>query len=312
MNRFFPSRRSALSTLVCVGLLTVLATGYAVAAGFVVTLGATGPTPPVQTVAWGDTVTWTNGDTVPHQLQSSRAGFSSETIPTAGSYTHTYTAAGSGNYGYRQIGPKKSYSGSIVVTVSGSVTLKASKTLVTFGQPLTLAGRSTVLGYPVVIEQRGAGGGWTTLAEVPVGPDGAFSTRLLPKVGAHFRASAAAGQLISPQLTVKVVPVVTAKARFTKARTGAIVPVVVRVNPQTAATTASLFLYVASRKRWVRAAPSVAVKSGVAVFRWKALPGRTLLRGWLVKADLAPGFSPSFSRTILVTTPPAPPKHKHG
>jgi hypothetical protein len=132
--------------------------------------------------------------------------------------------------------------------------------------------------------------------------------RLAPKAGAHYRATAAAGQLISPQLTVKVVPVVTAKARATRARTGAIVPIVVRVAPHTAAHSATLFLYVASSKRWVRAAPSVALKDGLAIFRWKALPGRTLLRGWLVNGDLEPGFSPGFSNSVLVITPPKPPK----
>jgi hypothetical protein len=295
-----------------VGVVALLGGGYALAAGFTITLGATGPTPPVQTVAWGDAVTWTNADTVAHSLESSRGTFTSDSIPAGGTYSHAYTTRGTGTYGYRQLGPKKSYSGVVVVTLSGTVSLKASKPIVTYGQAVVLSGRSTVLGFPVTIAQRAVGGGsWVDLGSFPIGPDGAFSTRLTPKSGARYRATAASGQLVSAQVPIKIAPVVTLKASASKAKTGATIRLVTHVTPATAAHAADLFFYVPSRRQWVRAATSVTVKNGVATFRWKAFPGRTLLRTYLINADLEPGFSPAFSNSVSVTTPPAPPKRKH-
>jgi plastocyanin len=296
--------------LVCVGLFAVLAAGYAFAAGFVVALGATGPTPQIQTIAWGDTVTWSNADTAPHSLDSSRGAFTSTTIAPGGLYTHTFTAA-SGNFAYRQRGTKKSYSGAIVVTLTGTVSLKASKRVVTFGKPVTLSGNSTVLASAVDLAQRTATDAtWMKLATLTIGSDGAFSTQVVPKVGARYRATAAAGQVASPFVSVRVAPVVTVAAGAKKAKTGAVVRVVVRVTPHVAAHSANLFRFDAGRHRWVRTAGPVNLKDGVAIFRWTALPGRTLLRGWLVNADVEPGFVPNFSTQIAVTTPPLPPKHK--
>jgi plastocyanin len=309
MNRLSPSRRLVLPSLVGVGLFALLATGYAFAAGFLVTLGATGPTPTVQTIAWGDTVTWSNADTASHVLDSSRGAFTSTAIPPGGAYTHTYTGA-SGNFSFREHG-KKSYPGLIVVTLTGTVSMKASKPLVTFGKPVTLSGNSTVLASPVDIAERSStGGSWVKLSTLTLGPDGAFSTQIVPKVGTRYRASAAAGQLNSSLVSVRVAPLVKVSAGATKAKTGAIVRVVVRVTPHVAAHTAELYAYSATRKRWVRAAAPVKLKDGVAIFRWAALPGRTLLRGWIANSDLEPGFSPGFSTQIAVTTPPLPPKTK--
>jgi hypothetical protein len=307
MTRPHPSRRFGLPALLLVGVVALLGAGFGLAAGFTITLGATGPSPATQTVAWGDGVTWTNGDTVAHSLESSRGGFTSESIAPGASYTHTYTTRGVGTYSYRQIGPKKSYSGNVVVTLSGTVSLKASKSVVTYGRSVVLSGSSTVLGFPVTVSQRPVGGGsWVDVGTFPVGSDGAFSTTITPKVGARYRATAASGQLMSGQIPISVAPIVTLKASTSKPKLGATVRLVTHVTPATAAHSVSLFVYLPSRKRWVRAAGPIALRNGAATFRWKALPGRTLLRSWLINSDLEPGFAPAFSRSVLVT---APPKH---
>jgi plastocyanin len=304
MTRRSPSRRLGLAALLFAGVGALLGGGYALAAAFTITLGATGPSPGVQTAAWGDSITWTNGDTVAHSVESSRGAFTSESIPPGGAYTHTYTTRGVGNYSYRQIGPKKSYSGTIVITLSGTVSLKASKATVTYGQPVVLSGSSTVLGFPVTVAQRPVGGGsWVDLGSFPVGSDGAFSTTITPKAGARYRATAAAGQLMSGQVPVAVAPVVTLKASNSKPKPGTTLRLVTHVTPATAAHSVSLFVYVPSRRRWVRSVGPVNVRNGVATFRWKAVPGRTLLRSWLTNADLEPGFAPAFSKSVLVKSP---------
>ena len=70
--------------------------------GYVVTLTPTGPQPPRVTAAIGDTVTFVNGDTVPHVVVVRRDGLTTPTIPSGQTYAHVLTT--SGNLAYRQEG----------------------------------------------------------------------------------------------------------------------------------------------------------------------------------------------------------------
>src|SRR5262249_26927426 len=58
--------------LIVVGLLGALAAGVASAATLTVTLGSTGPQPKTTTVGWGDTVTFTNADSVAHVITAAK------------------------------------------------------------------------------------------------------------------------------------------------------------------------------------------------------------------------------------------------
>jgi plastocyanin len=53
--------------------------------------------PPEVTVKVGDTVTWTNGDDIPHTVVSA-GKFRSKTMDTDNSFTFTFTAAGDYKY----------------------------------------------------------------------------------------------------------------------------------------------------------------------------------------------------------------------
>lgn len=55
--------------------------------------------PSTLTIKAGDTVTWTNQDSVAHTVVSdSGSEISSPSIPQGGSYSHTFTSAGTYNY----------------------------------------------------------------------------------------------------------------------------------------------------------------------------------------------------------------------
>lgn len=53
-------------------------------------------TPGEVTIKAGDTVTWTNNDTVAHTVTGN--GFDSGSIPQGGTYSHTFDTAGSFDY----------------------------------------------------------------------------------------------------------------------------------------------------------------------------------------------------------------------
>jgi hypothetical protein len=300
-NRLTPTRRAlARRTLCVVGIGALLGTGYAVASGFVVALGPAGPSPQVLTVQWGDTVTWTNGDTETHQLASPRATFTSPSIAPGGSYTHTYTTR-AGSYAYRQQGSKKTFGANVAVEVKGTVSLEASKKQILYGGSVTLSGVSTLLSSEVLIAQRLAGKPWAQFQTVTTDELGNYSIVIDPPAGARYKATVAGGQISSPDLQIDVLPIISVGLGAKSVKTGATVKVAVYVKPAGAATSVNLFRYDAKRKLWVRAMVPQTVRHGVAIFHWPTLPGKTLLRASLLKSNLLPGYAPTSARTVAVT-----------
>ena len=76
-------------------------------------------TPATTTIAVGDTVTWTNHDTAPHNVvvTDGPEKFTSPTLQTGGTYSHTFTQAGTYSY-YCSIHPDMK----ATLTVEGSTT----------------------------------------------------------------------------------------------------------------------------------------------------------------------------------------------
>ena len=144
--------------LVLLGFAALLGAGYAVAAGMTVTMTADGPQPARATVAWGDTVTFANSDDKVHQITIPRISLESPAISPGGAFAYVFNGR-RGNYGYRQTGGGPNKLGTIVVELKGSVTLKASATIVRWGKSLRLTGKSTFPGTPVNIAERVPGSG---------------------------------------------------------------------------------------------------------------------------------------------------------
>lgn len=94
------ARRAALGAVLALLGLLLLPPGQASAASYRVAMQGYAFAPASLTVPVGSTVTWTNGDTAPHDVKttSGPAAIHSPMLNKGQSWTYTFTAAGS--YGY--------------------------------------------------------------------------------------------------------------------------------------------------------------------------------------------------------------------
>ncbi|MGW7208125.1 cupredoxin domain-containing protein [Streptomyces sp. NPDC054837] len=94
------ARRAALGAVLALLALLLLAPGQASAASYRVAMQGYAFAPASLTVHVGDTVTWTNGDTAPHDVKttSGPVAIHSPMLDKGQTWTYTFTAAGS--YGY--------------------------------------------------------------------------------------------------------------------------------------------------------------------------------------------------------------------
>ena len=116
--------------------------------------------------------------------------------------------------------------------IRGEMVLKAVPEQVTFGQSAALSGNSPYPSSPVVISQRPIGSQTEKeIVTITAAEDGSFTASFRPQSGTRVRASAAAGQLRSPFVTVSVAPRVTIAVRPTTLKAGRTVTVTGRVAP---------------------------------------------------------------------------------
>jgi plastocyanin len=289
--------------LLAVLFLTLLGAGYAVAAGMTITLTADGPQPGVATVAWGDTVTFSNADAKAHQVAIPRVAVQSPEIPPGGTFEYVFNGR-QGNYGYRQMGGGPNKPGTIVVAVKGTVTLTAKPEVVPWGGTVRFAGKSSFPGLPVNLMAYPVGGGsadWSQVGTVAAGADGTFAFAVRPQAGARYRAQVAADQLHSALVLVSVKPVVTARALARRAKTGRPVTITGRITPVKSAIMVDLERFDPRRNRWGSELRQKVSATGRATFKWKALKGKTRLRVAVLPRSLAPGWASSASTPFTVT-----------
>lgn len=293
--------RVARRTLGVLAFCLVFAGGYALAGTANVTLTPNGPQPATVTVDWGDTVIFTNGDTVARGITSQRAAIESPMLPPGGTFEHRYDGR-SGRYSYFQTGTRPLTAGVVVVDADGKVTLKTSKRVALYKTAVTLSGTSTYAGTPVVVQLRKSGstGEWITLLNRTAAADGSYSGKVRLVAGGRLRALVAGGEVSSDFADVGVKPRLVASAKPRRAKEGARVVVSARVIPGAAAGSADLERYRADRKSWVREASKNVAKSGKVAFAVKAAKGRTLYRISLRRGSLQPGFEQTVSKTVRV------------
>jgi plastocyanin len=281
------------------GLAALFAGGIALAAATTVSIGQNGPSPATVTIQWGDTVTFKNDDDTPHGLTIPRVVQQSPLIQPGGTWTRVFDGR-AGNYGYRQT-EGRAHLGSIMVELKGKVTMKAAPSTVGYGKRVTFSGEA-LAGHAVKLEQLVAAdsGQWIEVVTITAGADGKWATSLVPKLGARFRATAAAGQLRAQAVSIRVQPTVSL-VRPSGAKTGKVVTVRGRVLPGGAATTADLERYDKSRRRWVREDRRNVGRNGAVSFRWEAVKGRSQLRVNVQRYALKPGFEPVASKPVSVT-----------
>jgi len=288
----------------------VATAGFALAATVTVTLGPKGPQPVVVTVEWGDTLAFVNGDSVTHAITSAHNDVGPATLAPGATVGGTETAH-AGSYQFRQTGGK-SFVGTVVVTATGKVTLKASKATVVYGRPVALSGVSSKPDTAVLIEQRPAGDtAWKPLATVTAADDGTFGYVVKPELATKLRASIAGGQIRSDPVAVTVAPALTISSTARATRAGRTIPVSSRLVPPEAATRVTLLACSPYSHGWQTVAARPPGPSGRITFRWTAGYGRTLLRAEVGRKDAAPGFLSAQSPTIAVTATGTPPGGKN-
>lgn len=276
--------------------------GYALAGTTVVSFTSTGPQPSAATVNWGDTVMFTNADTVPYTLAlDDDTGTVTQTVPAAGSYAKVFNG-NAGSHRYTITGTSK-FAGSVSVKVSGTLSLVAAAPSVFFGSSTTLSGKTPYATTSVTIQQAqvvpGApAGAWSDLATITPAADGLFSLTVKPLTRMRYRAVTAAQQLSSTGVTVTVKPRITARIRPRTLTVSKKIVARAHISPATAATTA--YLTQRTGTRW-QVVAQAKVNLGVAKLHWvPRRGGKYKLRVELHGTSLDPAFVASASRSTRV------------
>jgi len=315
-------------------LLAAALAGVALAAQTSVSLTATGPQPQTLTVHVGDSITFTNNDTVNHSIVTKTpsgyapGGFVSPVIRPGESYSVALNNPGTISYAETGFGKQKG-SGKIVVGVAGALTIAAAPKTIVYGTSITITGKSPLPGTNVVVAARGKGqhsgggnGGWTTVMTVPTAADGSYTATVTPTTSGTYRAqigstSKGSGQIVSPTVSVSVAPQLTLQATTKRiVHAGKSVTLVGKILPANGAHSLELLAYNASKRNWSRVATRTVSSAGAATFRYAVPYGQTALRVAVSKSDqLQSGLLKTVSKQTVVVrgtgVPPATTSGKH-
>jgi plastocyanin len=202
--------------------LLLLFVPSALAATRTVDITQAGFTPDRITIAYGDTVTWTNKDVSNHQVLADQAAFpTSPVLAPNQTYSHTFTRSGS--FDYRDALNTRRRG---TVIVRPGVSMKASAAQVGYGGTLTLTGTvsSAAAGENVNVDAMQCGAtSFTRVASARSAAQGAWSSAVKPAMNTSYRASWK--NATSVPLAAKVGPAVSLKrvraGRFTASVTAA-------------------------------------------------------------------------------------------
>jgi plastocyanin len=243
-------------------VLAVAAAPQALAATVQVSITRAAFVPDPVNIEVGDTVTWTNADTRDRQVVSQDAGFASPVLKPTDRFSFTFTRAGRFRYEDPLVSPRER--GTVIVTApSRSITIAASRTLVTFGFATKLTGKisSGQSGERVSIFAQRCGKGFSKIADVTTTSGGEWELTTKPLDHTSYRAEWRGAN--SSTLAIKVRP---------RIRLGKVAP----------------------RKYSVRvfAAQSFAGKA-VAFQRWNATRGVWVRVRWVTLVDTGAGVDPT-------------------
>jgi len=203
-------RRIALALLAVV--VSLVAVGHATAKTVTVSITKNGYVPSAVSIAQGDTVQFTNADTVVHQVTlKSTAGVTCSPNPLVvqPGQSGTCTFAEAGNYAYSDPNVKgNTFRGTITVTAAAaSLSLAAKPQIVVYGGKTTLSGvlstQQTGQNVDVYAQACGAAAA-TKVATVQTTTGGAFTALVQPLNNTVY--SVRAKNLTSSAVTVKVRP----------------------------------------------------------------------------------------------------------
>lgn len=129
-------RRLAVGVAVVVGLAAVAVAGAATVS---IAIVRDGFRPAARTIQAGDTVTWTNRDTVPHQVVAENGAFASPVLGPGRSYSFVFRAAGT--FRYRDALKPAERARIIVRGPPPSVALGVTAPIIRYGDQVHIQGR---------------------------------------------------------------------------------------------------------------------------------------------------------------------------
>lgn len=281
-------------------VLGLIAVPQALAATIQVSITRAGFVPDPVNVKVGDTVTWTNRDTTPHQVVSTQCGFASPILQPNQTYSYTFTRAAKCAYEDPTARPRLRGTVNVAAAPAG-VSITVRPTIVFYGRAATLSGTisSGAANERLTVFAQACGAQFTKLADVTTTTGGAWTLVVKPTINTTYRVQFK--NVTSANVTVKVRP---------RMNLGKIAPKTFRVRVSAAATfagkVATLQRYNATTRRWVKVrlvtlrattlgiAPTVVSQ---ATFR-SAVRARTRLRLILPQTQVGGCYAPGISNTI--------------
>ena len=293
-------------TMLVLGALFALlvAAPAAPAATSAVSITKAGFVPSQLSLKQGDSVTFTNQDTVDHQVSSQDAAFASPVLKPAATFSYTFAKAG--KFTVKDLNNKKA---SLTVTVAGTpapadtVSLSVAPAIATFGGKVSLNGAlsNQKSGEQVTVESQQAGAtSFTKLMTVTTTTNGAFTYSVQPLKNTAYQVRYK--NVTSAAVTVRVRPAITlgkvAPRRFT---------VRVRAGDSFAGKTLAVQRFNTVTHRWVlvRTALLRTNTTGVAptvvssVTFTLTIKARTKLRVVLGSAQVGSSYAAGVSNSIL-------------
>ncbi len=257
-----------------------------------VSITASGFSPTQATVAAGETVTWTNNDSVDRQVVSDTNAFSSPMLRPGTSFTFRFARAGT--FAYHD-GTRTAEKGTISVRGTGtgarSVTITATHRIVAIGSTIELSGSTTGAGggQQVIVVAKPYGG-TETRTPVATESDGGWSLNVRPRIRTEYRAEW--GNTVSSQAPIVYVrPAV--QLRVLNARAGRFY---VRVTATRSYQGKFVTLQRARGNAWVKVRRVRLGSGGIARFTAR-LPRSARVR---ILVPSAPGYVQGYSRTATV------------
>jgi plastocyanin len=287
--------------------LVAISAGSAVAKTVTVTITKNGPVPGAISIAQGDTVQFTNSDTVAHQVAfKSTTGVTCTANPLVvqPGASGSCTFATAGKYSYSDPNTKgKTFSGTITVSAAAAaLSLAAKPLLVVYGGRSVLSGvlSTQKTGEPIdVLAQQCGASAASKLTTVTSTTGGAFTTTVKPLMNTAYTAKDKS--LSSAAVTVRVRPsmrlVKVAAHRYTLR---------VSAGSSLAGKYASFQRFNGTLHRWV-AVKAVQLKAGTAgsptvvsraTFRSSVRSGLRV-RATLPQPQVGACYAPGTSNTIV-------------
>ncbi|MFN2469921.1 MAG: cupredoxin domain-containing protein [Gaiellaceae bacterium] len=276
--------------LVAVAALMVAAPAQA-ATTVAVKITKTGFAPTKVTINAGDSVKWTNNDTVNRQIVATGGQFASPVLRPNQTYTRVFNTAGT--YAYRDVF-KTDQRGTVVVKgPPPSISLAAAQPIITYGQTVVVSGRvsSGKAGEEVIVYQKPYGQvSYAELAKVLTATDGYWSYTVQPALLTYIQAKWK--NLSSVEISVAVSPKLTLK------RIGSWF--VVRVDA--ARSFKNRWVYIQRRSalgQWVNLRKVVIGTATAQRFKLKVPVGLSRLRVFMTVNQAGVGYLASQSNTFL-------------